>query len=393
MNFPLYMNDVFGYETGLVLFAVIGFLFGFVLERSGFGRATVLSAQFYFTDMRVLKVMFSAIVTAMLGLVALGGFGVVELSMISVPPSHLWPLAVGGLLLGVGFVTSGYCPGTSVVASASGNLDGVVALGGMVIGSLAFGWAYPLLEGFYNGSPMKEVLLTDTLGVPHAVLGIIVAVMAVAAFVGAEKVEKIMARRNRTEPPPGIPRLRNRIFAGFGVVAAVGLTTLMFEADNATAEPARSFESITPVELANDLITEPESMMLVDLRSADTCAAKTIPGASCLPAEGVDASFFSRLAATRKLVVFTSDGELGELADPLAYFRGPVAVLDGGYAGFASAILEPPRAPDNPTTESLHQYRLLSALHAHFTGVKVEHKPIQVKAVKVERSIKKGGGC
>jgi len=387
------MNDAFGYETGLVLITIIGFLFGFVLERSGFGRASVLSAQFYFTDNRVLKVMFSAIVTALLGLIILGGFGVVELSMISVPPSHLWPMAVGGLLLGIGFVTSGYCPGTSVVASASGNLDGMVALGGMVLGSIAFAVVYPLLDGFYNGSPMHEVLLTKTLGIPHAVLGVAVLVMAVGAFLGAEKLENFLARRNKTEPPAGNPAMRNRIFVGMGVVAAFGLTTLMFNADNAAAQPTKRFEHIAPVALAKELITEPQSIMLVDLRSAEACTAKTIPGAMCLPAKGVDAEFFANLAADRKLVVFTADGDLSEMADLLAYFRGPVASLEGGFAGFSSAILQPPRPPESPTAATLSEYKLLSALHAHFTGVKVEHKPIQVKAVQVEREIKKGGGC
>ena len=64
---PLYMKDAFGEPVGFVLATLLGFGFGFVLERSGFGRANVLSAQFYFTDTRVLKVMFSAIVTALLG--------------------------------------------------------------------------------------------------------------------------------------------------------------------------------------------------------------------------------------------------------------------------------------------------------------------------------------
>ena len=54
-------------ELGLVVAVLIGFGFGFVLERAGFGRANKLAGQFYGTDMTVLKVMFSAIVTAMLG--------------------------------------------------------------------------------------------------------------------------------------------------------------------------------------------------------------------------------------------------------------------------------------------------------------------------------------
>ena len=48
---------------------LLGIGFGFVLESSGFGDSRKLAAQFYFTEMRVLKVMFTAIVTCMLLLV------------------------------------------------------------------------------------------------------------------------------------------------------------------------------------------------------------------------------------------------------------------------------------------------------------------------------------
>ena len=65
---PLYPNDVFGFPTGLLLGTLVGFAFGFVLERAGFGNAKNLAAQFYLTDTRVLKVMFSAIATACAGI-------------------------------------------------------------------------------------------------------------------------------------------------------------------------------------------------------------------------------------------------------------------------------------------------------------------------------------
>ena len=109
---PLYPHDVFGFPTGLLLGTLIGFAFGFVLERAGFGNAKNLAAQFYLTDTRVLKVMFSAIATACAGIGLLSGFGVLDLSLLTVPETFLGPHVVGGLLLGIGFIVSGYCPGT-----------------------------------------------------------------------------------------------------------------------------------------------------------------------------------------------------------------------------------------------------------------------------------------
>ena len=67
MNAPLYKFNMFGFDVSLIIAFVIGIGFGFMLERGGFGSARILAAQFYFGNMRVLKVMFTAIVTAMLG--------------------------------------------------------------------------------------------------------------------------------------------------------------------------------------------------------------------------------------------------------------------------------------------------------------------------------------
>ncbi len=47
MTLPLYMFDAFSRPVGMVIATLIGFAFGFVLERSAFGRAPVLAAQFY----------------------------------------------------------------------------------------------------------------------------------------------------------------------------------------------------------------------------------------------------------------------------------------------------------------------------------------------------------
>ena len=52
-------------KTFLAAMAV-GLLFGFALERAGFGSSRKLAGIFYFRDMTVLKVMFTGVITAML---------------------------------------------------------------------------------------------------------------------------------------------------------------------------------------------------------------------------------------------------------------------------------------------------------------------------------------
>ncbi len=195
MNAPFFKYGMFGDEVSLIVAFMIGIGFGFFLERAGFGSAKKLAAQFYFTDMSVLKVMFSAIVTAMVGVYYLSVIGWVDLSMIYLTPTNILPQVVGGLLLGFGFVIGGYCPGTSCVAASTGRIDGIIFLLGVVFGIFAFGEVFPLVSNFYNSTPMGQVTLPQFFNIPYGVVVFLVVLMAVGAFVAAEWGEKNMAKK------------------------------------------------------------------------------------------------------------------------------------------------------------------------------------------------------
>ena len=62
-------RDALETPAAFVAALVIGMAFGFVLERAGFGSSRKLAGIFYLRDMTVLKVMFTAVITAMLGLI------------------------------------------------------------------------------------------------------------------------------------------------------------------------------------------------------------------------------------------------------------------------------------------------------------------------------------
>lgn len=190
MNLPFFKFGYFNEEVSLIFAFIIGIGFGFFLERAGFGSARKLAAQFYFFDMSVLKVMFTAIVTAMLGVFYLSWTGFMDLSLVYLTDTYLVPQIVGGLLLGVGFVIGGYCPGTSVVACSTGKLDGVVYLLGMMAGIFFFGLVYPLIKELYYATPMGKVTLPELLNIPYGVIVFAVVVMAVGAFALAEWGEK-----------------------------------------------------------------------------------------------------------------------------------------------------------------------------------------------------------
>ncbi len=185
---PLHPETFIGYALAVVF----GFAFGFVLERAGFGSATKLAAQFTLRDMTVLKVMFSAIVTALLGLTVLRGTGLLDMEALYVNPTFLGAQVAGGVLFGVGFVVGGYCPGTAIVAGASGRLDGLAFLGGIGAGVLVYAASFDRVRAFATAGGERR-LLDDWLGLPYGLVAVGVVVMALGMFAGAEWIERRMA--------------------------------------------------------------------------------------------------------------------------------------------------------------------------------------------------------
>lgn len=195
MMAPFFKYGLFGESLSLVVAFLVGIGFGFFLERAGFGSSRKLAAQFYFTDMTVFKVMFTAIVTAMLGVYYLSVFGVMDLSLVYLTPTFLVPQIVGGLILGAGFVVGGYCPGTACVGVATGRIDALVLFVGIFAGIFGFNELYPLVSGFYNSTDLGQLTLPQVTGLPYGLLVFAVVLMALGGFAGAEWVEKRMASR------------------------------------------------------------------------------------------------------------------------------------------------------------------------------------------------------
>ncbi len=196
MNAPFFKFEMFNDEISLVMAILIGIGFGFFLERGGFGNANVLAAQFYFRNMRVFKVMFTAIVTAMIGVFYLSWIGYLDLSLVYLVPTFLVPQILGGFILGIGFVIGGYCPGTSLVSMATGRIDGLIYVLGIFAGTFIFGVAFPLLKNIYIATPMGQITLPQLFNIPYGMLVFAVVLMALGGFIGAEKVEKYFALKD-----------------------------------------------------------------------------------------------------------------------------------------------------------------------------------------------------
>lgn len=195
MTAPFFKFGYFNDEVSLIVAFVIGIFFGFVLEKGGFGSARMLVAQFYFTDMRVFKVMFTAIVTAMIGLFYFAVIGYLDLSLVFFQDTYLLPQILGGLILGIGFVIGGYCPGTSAVAISTGRIDGIFyALGGM-FGIFIFGEVFPYITDFFYSTYMGRLTIPELFGLNYGFVILLIVLMAIGGFTAAEWAENLMAKK------------------------------------------------------------------------------------------------------------------------------------------------------------------------------------------------------
>jgi uncharacterized protein len=190
MNAPLYEYGLFGEGASLVVAVVIGFFFGLFLERGGLGNPHKLTGVFYLKDFAVPKAMFTAMLVASSGLYLLGDLKLLDMTKLWIVPTFVWPQMVGGALFGLGYLVAGYCPGTAVAGLASGRLDALVTMVGMIAGSLLFAVVFPPIEHFYTSSKLGTVTLPNVLGVNHWAVIAVVILMAGMIFYSMERYER-----------------------------------------------------------------------------------------------------------------------------------------------------------------------------------------------------------
>jgi len=195
---PLIPNGVIGDGWNYVIAVLIGIGFGFVLEASGFSSSRNIVGVFYGYNFVVLRVFFTAVIVAMVGLLYFNYFGLIDLSRIFILPTYLGPMILGGVIMGVGFIMGGFCPGTSFTAIAIGKLDAVAYLAGLYLGMAGFTMAYPYIADFFNSGYLGHITLTQITGIPAHWFAFAFTVMALVAFWGVLVIEKRI-RKNMTD--------------------------------------------------------------------------------------------------------------------------------------------------------------------------------------------------
>jgi uncharacterized membrane protein YedE/YeeE len=197
---PLAKYGVISDTVNLWLAVPTGFVFGYALFHAGFTDSRRIAWAFYFKDVGVPVVMFSAIATGMLGLWGMSLIGVLDISQVYLLPTFLIPMAVGGLIFGFGMAIGGYCPGTAAASLATGKIDALVFIVGFLLGSLVFGDLYPVWGDFYNSDYQGVFRLDQWLGIGLGTTVLLIVLIAVAGTLAMRWVQHRFWPTTETDP-------------------------------------------------------------------------------------------------------------------------------------------------------------------------------------------------
>jgi rhodanese-related sulfurtransferase len=307
--------DIISNEFNLIIAFVIGIFFGLALEQAGFSSTRKLVGLFYGYDFTVLKVFFTAGVTAMVGVLLMTHLGMLDMRMVYVNPTFLWSAIVGGLIMGAGFIVGGFCPGTSLCAAAVGKLDAWSFIGGSLFGILAFTEGYPLIKDLYLAGDMGSVTIYDMLNLSRDTFAVLLIAIAVAAFYFTGLIEDKINGLQSKYPAQKMIRYALVAVAPFLLVSFVAITPNQKEFYLGKVEKALALNTVEYNEydldhLTDELVHQAHKFNLIDLRNPEVFKEFSIPTAVNVPLDSMLKKEYRHLFRQKyKMNVFYADDE------------------------------------------------------------------------------------
>jgi rhodanese-related sulfurtransferase/uncharacterized membrane protein YedE/YeeE len=363
---------LFDAPSGLLAIPV-GVVFGATLERVGLGSARTIADQLSARDFTVLKVMFSAIVTAMLGIFWASRVGWLDLSRVAMPTTDVVPQLIGAVLFGAGFALASLCPGTACVSAATGTRDGLMTIGGMFAGTLVTSLFWSRLGAIAERAPKENATLATDLGLSP---GLVVAIITLVALIVIPLSDRIAARRRSEKPFAARAPLRLSPLAAIALAlgtlaAASGKIPTSSVVQRTVAEADAAADHVDALVLAQWIHDRKPQLRIIDLRDGLAADDYRIPGAVNIPLQRIP-QLDARAGET---VVLYSDGS-GKAAQAwmLLRVRGVKAVvLRDGMAAWEDEVMAP-RIPDPADTAAVRRFDQIKDLSAWFGG-RPSHEP------------------
>lgn len=353
----------------------VGLAFGAILERVGLGDPRVIAGQLQGRNFTVVRVMFGAIVTAMLGVVWAGAVGWIEPSSIAMPPTDVPAQALGAVIFGGGFALAALCPGTACVAAASGRRDGLAAVGGLFAGTALTPAVWPAVRGAVADVPREGATIASDLGVPMGIVVMLLTVAAVLAMIVGRVMESRRLSVNPFRPttPESVALALAATFAmtdGRGALPAertrVIATEIVTEADH-----------IDALDLAELIRKGTPGLRILDLREGLDTSIYLIPGAIAVGMQSLDSL---RPAPDEQIVLYSDGGAHAAQAWVLLRVRGVrnARVLKDGMAAWEDEVLSPilPTVGDDSAKVRFNRAKELSLWFGGFPRLVPDDGPV-----------------
>lgn len=180
----------------ILLAIILGFIFGFILQKIGATNPQKIINMLRLKDFHLMKAILLGIGFSSLLVFLMLTVGILDNSHLSVKSAYIG-VFVGGMIFSLGWVLAAFCPGTGVVAAATGRKDAWFFIGGGLVGAfiymLLFEYIKPtiLFESLggkitlaVTGNEKFQPMLTETSGL--LIAGIIAIIFISIAFVLAK---------------------------------------------------------------------------------------------------------------------------------------------------------------------------------------------------------------
>lgn len=397
--------EIFNQEFNYVIALVIGFFFGFILEQAGFSNSRRLTGLFYGYDFVVLRVFFTAGVTAMLGILFMGNMGWLDLSAIYIHPTFFYSAIIGGIIMGLGFILGGYCPGTSIAGAAIGKIDAMVFVVGAAIGIFFFGSIYDSIYGIYTATSWGNFTMYDAMGISPGLFGFMLTTVALLAFIFTKKIEDKVNKVPADNSKSFFAKKENQyIFAGIAYVFISFI--LIFQSSDAASAVAKAdaikdnpakIKQMNAIEFAFRVIDEDKSIQIIDLRDVKAIKQFAFPASLNITFDNLFTKVGSKLLSStdKDLVFIDNDGTEARKAAFAAIDFGvrKAYYLHGGMSAFNKEFANNPQ-PDTDGYKDyskIGQYEFKQTAQSKITDLAKayaeKNKPVETKKAKP------AGGC
>ena len=150
----------------LLLGLAIGTAIGAVMQLGGASSYRKILGSLLLKDMTIIKLILMTIAVTTVGIYALD---LVDMANMDIKPTYILGIIIAGLIFGVGFAVSGYCPGTCVLASAEGKTDAMFTLLGGLTGAALFAVVYPLMAPLINLTNFGKITFASIFNVSNGI--------------------------------------------------------------------------------------------------------------------------------------------------------------------------------------------------------------------------------